>query len=417
MSDYRTLFERAGARFDPPALPLEGVLRRSNRKRRSQRLSAAAVAVIVAAAGFAILAHALRSPQRPADQPTGIFSKVSGRIVYAGDSDGHVTRADSTTFAGVEYHELWALDPSGNGPPIHLSVPSEEVVGAPVAWSRDGSELLMAVPNAREGFDLYVLNADGSEVRVAEGAAFQAGGSFSPDGSQVVFASQGGTRSSDSAVYTVSAEGGTPQLLRSPDRRYTHLSGPVFSPDGSQIAYVDGSVDIRNTIRVMDADGSHDRLLVSERSMPGGRIGCSWPGHLQWSPNGAHLAFTCHGGIWLVGMGGSIPTEWIRNASFPMWSPDGTQIAFQRPAYLAGGDANVWIADLDGTHLRLLGPGETGAWNPLPLQGPATSSAARQGSDLAASSTGMIAVLACVLAAVSVGAFAVVRRSRKKVSG
>ncbi len=82
---------------------------------------------------------------------------------------------------------------------------------------------------------------------MAAGSHGDIGGSFSPDGSQVIYASR-------SSIYVVDAHGGTPRVLRTASRRWFWFTAngirvqalaynPTYSPDGTQIAYFDGSGD------------------------------------------------------------------------------------------------------------------------------------------------------------------------------
>ncbi len=72
MSEYTKLFERAGARHEAPSLSTEGLLRRRDRKRRSQRITAAVVGIAVFLAAVWIVRDvaSLNSTQTPAIQPT-----------------------------------------------------------------------------------------------------------------------------------------------------------------------------------------------------------------------------------------------------------------------------------------------------------------------------------------------------------
>jgi Tol biopolymer transport system component len=93
------------------------------------------------------------------------------------------------------------------------------------------------------------------------------------------------------AIYTVGSSGGTPRLVRAPEGPSDeYLSWPAFSPDGTKIVYVDGRTDVDNSIRVMDRDASHDRVLLDQGSMPPGEApvyACSWLNRVMWSPDGS----------------------------------------------------------------------------------------------------------------------------------
>jgi Tol biopolymer transport system component len=69
----------------------------------------------------------------------------------------------------------------------------------------------------------------------------------------------------------------------------------------------------------MNADGSESRNLTDDL---GG-------GNPVWSPDGTRIAFECVGGICVVNGDGSDPRN-LANGGNPVWSPDGTKIAFER---------------------------------------------------------------------------------------
>jgi hypothetical protein len=47
----------------------------------------------------------------------------------------------------------------------------------------------------------------------------------------------------------------------------------------------------------------------------------------------------------------------------PVWSPDGTQIAFERRPF-------IYVMNADGSHVRRLVRGRDPAWQPLPAPNP-----------------------------------------------
>ena len=324
---------------------------------RSVALALAATASVAVPVG-AEASSTRASYPRPGTDPTttpkppGIFSEVGGWIAY-GDDQG-----------------IWAVDPSHPGDPegrIQLSTEP----GTPVSWSSDGSKLLILRHFPRHSqLALSVLNADGTETLLVDVDARQGlgGGSFSPDGSKVVYASGW----SAPGIYVIDADGGTPRLLLAAGRRWfpsedrsfrTLLGGATFSPDGSQIAYVDGMGDWGNSLRVMDAHGSGSRVLLEEMN----------EAHIQnlgWSPDGSRLAFASGEsfGIYVVGADGSGLTV-VAHGRNPYWSPDGSRISYQSADPMNGAPGTLEIAASDGTHVEKFGYAASGPWNPLVQRG------------------------------------------------
>jgi Tol biopolymer transport system component len=359
MSETKEMLQRARERFVPPQDVMDSLVVRRDRKERNGRLLAGATAIVLAVLSLAFLVRTFRSVDRPADEPTpkppGIFSGMGGWIAY-GDTDG-----------------IWAMDPERPGIRTRLSTHR----GEPLAWSSDGSKLLIlrrpqhviGVSNT-DGNELSVLNADGTEtVLVDMGGpySFSSGGSFSPDGSKVVYANVPWDRST-SAIYVVDADGGMPRRLVARPPRSSALIAPAFSPDGSQIAYIRGHGDWGNSIRVMNADGSGSRVLLD--GLDAGKV--AHPEHLVWSPDGKRLAvdFGRSRSIYVLGADGSGFTLAIANGHDPHWSPDGSRIAYLSVSPDSPVDSldvgTLEIADADGTNVQRLGNGRSGGpWNPL----------------------------------------------------
>jgi Tol biopolymer transport system component len=364
MADLQTLVQSEMDRAGSPSYSYDDLGRRRDRKRRNQRITAGVVGIVVALLSLATLARAFRDAERPANEPTpspslqGIFAHVGGWIVYG---DWRVSNG------------IWAVNPTRPGDPedqIQLSKRG----GEPLAWSSDGSKLLIRrkVPDPNRdtvALDLFVLHADGTETRLTRDRDWITGGSFSPNGSQVVYSSLTGP------IYTVDAEGGEPRLLLARTRRFfpdegrsfrTWLYNPTFSPDGTQIAYFDGLGDWGHSLRVMNADGSGVRVLFDQAPEEVRHVD-----DLVWSPDGSRLAFSAQeGGIWIVGVDGSGLTKVIPDGVNPSWSPDGSRISYQPIDPLSFRLGTLEIAALDGTHVQEFGYAGSGPWNPLPLSVP-----------------------------------------------
>ena len=211
---------------------------------------------------------------------------------------------------------------------------------------------------------LYVLDADGTETRLTDGDADPTGGSFSPDGSEVVYAAGPWERS---AIYAVSSDGAAPRLILRSTRRISFQGRsllafayqPALSPDGRRIAYFDGFGDHSHNLWVANADGTERRVVLDEE--------VSRPGHMRaltWSPDGEWLAFETDDGIYLVRPDGSglrpvVEKGGVNPAYAGQWSPDGARIAYLRGGALSivnvdGGDERI----VEGIWARSI------AWNP-----------------------------------------------------
>lgn len=398
MPETKQLLRETRDRIAPPPDVLGGLERRRRHQENVKRVAAAAVAIVVALVGLGGWFVLERVPaQRPADrsEDLGIFAPVAGRIVYVNGVE-------------VGYNDLgydpglWAIDPIGPsdttvGPNVADDVASALVrLGPrdmiPLAWSRDGTELLFK----RTSEDLipqeylYVLHTDGSETRLNRDPMYFGGATISPDGTRVVFTVQA-VPADDLGLYVVDAEGGRP--VRLPDASPTFAADALtFSPDGSQIAYLGDGNDVAGNVDeehvwVADADGGNaHEILADEPTLFAGVTG------LQWSPTGDRLAIGVgdhEGGgrpaIYTFAPDGSDFTKVIDGGISPYWAPDGSRIAYTIPCDEhpdAGscpegsirrsefdpqpGDlpAGLAIADADGSDARAFGFAASGPWHP-----------------------------------------------------
>jgi Tol biopolymer transport system component len=345
------------------------------------------LAIGLALLSFATLTRAFRGAERPANEPTlkppGIFSELGGWIVYGSLSD----KCEPSPC--VNQKGIRAVDPTRPDDPhsqIQLSTDRE----TPLAWSSDGSKLLIRrhhkVPHqAFWASNLFVLNADGTETRLTEGDAWITGGSFSPDGSRVVYAT-------DPGISVVDAAGGSPQVLIT----RTGLVTPTFSPDGFKIAYF-AWVGQGARLRVMSGDGSGSRALTRHVFEDTGNAL-----DLVWSPDGTRLAIDYGGDIYTIRADGSDLTLVIPHGGSPNWSPDGSHIAYDYEDVSYPPGPNLEIADADGKNIQMFGSARSGPWNPLVQPEPEVAEvpAATEGLTLTPPPLLVVALLALIAGAV-----------------
>jgi hypothetical protein len=147
------------------------------------------------------------------------------------------------------------------------------------SWSPDGAQIVFASDEDGDS-ELWIVDADGGNLRqLTDNEAHDADPVFSPDGTQIAFVSDVESPGF-SEVYTIAPDGTNLTRL-------TDLSGsqyaPAWSPDGSQIAYVsDRGGD--GDLYVMDADGQRSALLTLDDGGAEDRSPI-------WSPDGLWIAF------------------------------------------------------------------------------------------------------------------------------
>jgi Tol biopolymer transport system component len=158
---------------------------------------------------------------------------------------------------GVRVWGIYIMKPDGSAvraptPPAGYSYPD---------WSPDGQKITFH--SQRDGAavyptdDIWVVNVDGSALtRLTNRDGFDGYAAWSPDGSQIAF-------NSGFQIYVVNADGSAP-------RQIGVGAKPAWSPDGLQIAFEDTrdggpccSTGYNVELYVVNADGSSPRRLTN----------------------------------------------------------------------------------------------------------------------------------------------------------
>ncbi len=204
------------------------------------------------------------------DSRLTVVDASTGRQTDLGDVVGDVTSApvwspDGTRILyGARGGSLYSVDVGGGDHSLLVRLPGENLDSMDeIEWSPDGAYLAIVNDLEPGGGRLYVMNADGSGVRVLLDN-FESGGilvqnrfAWSPDGTRLTYADFSGPDGRELRIWTVSLDGSAPSLVAS----HTSNAGgsPVWSPDGSQIAFVADRSSF-----VINSDGTGDVRTIGE---------------------------------------------------------------------------------------------------------------------------------------------------------
>lgn len=158
-----------------------------------------------------------------------------------------------------------------DGSDLQVVADGADYLTAPT-WSADGQTIIY------NGDEIYRIKPDGTGQETLFSAFAAQSPDLSPDGTQIVYAVNGG----DIEIKTLDSQDPAESL---------GVSGnsPRFSPDGTQIAYATSEA-----IRVMDPQGANARDVIT------GDL--SYLSSLDWFPDGERLAITSDRGIEIVGV-------------------------------------------------------------------------------------------------------------------
>lgn len=114
---------------------------------------------------------------------------------------------------------------------------------------------------------------------------------------------------------------------------------PTWSPDASKIAFDSDRGRDGYYIRIMKADGTGLKNTGVKGQQP------------SWSRDGKQIAYVHDGNIRVMNLNGNYKEIFTTKgyASSPVWSPDGSKIAFALRKE-GGGESHIWVMESDGSY-------------------------------------------------------------------
>ena len=338
----------------------EATTRKTGRGGRTRSTVLLSLAVGTALAGMVALAGTAQQAE----------AALGGKIVFASDRTGGTGVNNPTGDL-----EIFSMKPDGTGlkqltfNEVFDSYPVLSPDGTKVAYESEGAQ----TSNPQGDNEIYRVNAlDGSEVKnltnTGEGIYDQRP-VFSPDGTRIAYRSNGTPTSNaegEPEIYRMNVLDGKDKKNLSNTDSGVEEDHPVFSPDGTKIAYESEGAQTSNPqgddeiYRMSALDGTTKKNLTNN----GPDVSDYGP---VFSPDGTKIAYTSYGSqtsnpqgdgeVYRVNvLDGKGKMNLSKNAvedTNPVFSPGGKTLAYisyGKQTSNAEGDAEIYrMSALDGT--------------------------------------------------------------------
>jgi TolB protein len=181
---------------------------------------------------------------------------------------------------------------------------------------------------------LYLMRADGRDIRPLRGSGFDFQPAWSPDGKWLAFVRRARATGRDS-LFVMRPDG---TGVRRVWRDTLDLGAPAWSPDGNEIGFWRG--DYRGGgLYVVRPDGTGFRRLVARADFDSGP---------KWSPDGKRIVFALITIAYIANADGSNVrrlTDTDLSSTELAWSPDGRSIVFSS-------EVGLHVVSADETGIR-----------------------------------------------------------------
>lgn len=258
-------------------------------------------------------------PELVEETPVEETREIPCMIAFDSDRDGN--------------REIYIMSPDGSGQTNLTNEPADD---RNPAWNPQGTQIaFVSNRETEQGHveQIYVMNADGSDVRQLSNNGSADFPDWSPDGNWITY-------SAENEIFIVPVDGSEEarNLTNSPE---SNDFESVWSPDGSRIAWASGTPDDPNAnLFVVNADGSKVQQLTDSSNVSNvkwtvdGQIFINWDGSEYGCCN---FVMNADGsGITQVGGKGEIQRY------LPFWTMEGNRVECVG-IDLNGGDSEIYL--------------------------------------------------------------------------
>ncbi len=255
------------------------------------------------------------------DVHCGAVADLSGKLAFVSERDGN--------------SEIYTIGADGTG---LKRLTENEATDSDPAWSPDGEKILFASNRdaaSKDGSDIYMMNADGSNVVRVTMDGRSTAPVWSPDGTRIAFSSM---RNGQFGIFVMRP--GDPASAANIAYPTGYQTDPAWSPDGTKIAFTSDwrAYDFLFDLYSAKVDGSGIEPLLTGPFF--------WVDGLRfffqaaWSPDGSRIAVVTCEYAWdncypastidIADADGSQRRTLVLTGGFssPAWSPDGTIIGY-----------------------------------------------------------------------------------------
>ncbi len=232
-----------------------------------------------------------------------------------------------------------------------------------LSWSPDGAKIgfVIACPS---GDEIWVMDVDGKNAKILTKGSFPA---WSPNGKLLAFQLYENKEAKES-IYVIDVDGTKLREIRKSEK-WISTTMPVWLPDSKRIVFVlVNSSQLKSEICVIDVDGKNEtKLVTAEKSV--------FHRSPSVSRDGKKIVFVREKGenceIFTIQVSGEKLKQVVEikggRLSNPVWSPDGTKIAFVQTTEIGGGmlKDEIYIINSDGSDKKKIVQGTNPTWQPI----------------------------------------------------